>query len=84
MRFNTILVYILSKFKEDTKEKLQRDYNSNRLYELVALTYKVNWNKDLKLKAWSEIETKIDKPIEKEKTAKEIEEEVTKKFEKWR
>lgn len=84
MRLNTVLVYILSKIKEETKEKFQRDYNSNRLYEIVSLTYKANWNKDLKLKAWSDIEKQIDKPQEKTKTAREIEKDIIKKFEKWR
>lgn len=84
MRLRTVFEYLKAIYKKDMQEELQRDYNSEMLYVNATLTYKAHWEKDFKMKSWSDIKNKANKPIEKERTAEEIEEEVTKQFENWR
>lgn len=66
------------------KKDLRETYIADRIAELLKVTYKVNYSKDLKIKTWSEIEENFNKPLQAEKTAVEIEQEVIKKFEEWR
>lgn len=78
--FATINRMLRAKHMKD----LRKTYEADRLCELTYLIYKIGFDKEPKLKSWSEIEQIYRSPIEEEKTAEEIEQEVTEKFENWR
>lgn len=63
---------------------LRKTYEADRLCDLIYLVYQMGYNKQPKLKSWSEIEQVYKNPIVETKTAEEIEKEVTEKFENWR